>query len=248
MTNEKVIKNYSVGLYSYSSKEDIFSGGCGLREVTDQGTIDKILKYNNVSYIEDNHDRFSCSEASGSYTQPYQGGKADWTDNGVISGSTGGGSGFDVYFYATDATKWGDGSTCTYNADQISFMYVNSKPSITIGAAVVFNADTVSFCGQKTDGAGGDSDELALKQGGTNSRFLLESASGGDVTVELYHKLVVCDKDGNEKYSLNPGTYEAASGTDLFSADAGDFTPKGGGGTGGSAGAARGFSGGGYSW
>ena len=248
LSNKRPIASAYEGLYSYNSQQDIFNGRCSFTPVTDNNTITKVEKQNNVEYIEDMHDSLACGDHNGTFTSPR---KPDWASNGVITGSSSDGS-CDVFFYATDALKWKDGDSPTYGASKISFMYVNGTTSaITVGGGKTFKADAVSFCGQKQDGAGDSSDGLTLKQCDGSSKFILESSSGNDVTVTVYHKLVV-KKSGGSGYTLTAGTYTVPSGTDLFDKNINNqnkentFTPTSGSGSGGSSGG--GFSGGEYSW
>ena len=252
--SSSTVKTYTAGLYSYTqSGEDLLSYDNNLMQVTDSKTEENILNQYGATYVEDNHNTFMNSDANSSYEQPYNG-KADWTRNGTVSGSTGGDlSGYHVFFYANNASKWSDGASVNYTAGEISFMYVNSDSKVTIGAdnrgndqQVTFTADTVSFCGQKEDGQGTDSDSLTLQQGYVNAKFILQSKSKSDVTVTVYHKLVVKKKNG-DTYTLQAGVYTVPSGTNLFDNDVtkDTFTFEG---EAGGSGAGGGFSGGEYSW
>lgn len=256
------------GLYSFGAGTDLFSPSCSLTAVDKSDRVDEVLKANNVKYLEDNHEHFACSETNASYTFPYPG-KADWTDNGCIKGSSGGAE-LNVFMYldkkssSDDPTQaWEGGSSPSYTAEKISLMYVThddiNNPVITIGTQVTFNlvnndepdvdSDAVSFCGQKQDGAGNDTDNLTLQQGDKNAKFILQSDSENDITLTIYHKLVVKRK-ADSGYTLSAGTYTVPSGTNLFTASISDFTLKSGGGSSGGTGGgtAGGFSGGEYSW
>ena len=251
--SEKSINKTSYkGLYSFSSEVNLFSPSCALTKVPDDN-VQNILDSDNTNYIEKSYDKLAGSDANNSFTQPSEGGKADWTNNGAISGSAKPEGGYDVFFYATDASKWKDGDSPTYEASKISFMYVNeTKNAITVGGCKTFNADAVSFCGQKQDGAGDSSDGLTLLQGnggGQPGSFILKSESAGTVKVTVYHKLVI-KKSGDSGYTVPAGTYTVPSETNLFDSKTtkDTFTPAGGGSSGGTGGGtAGGFSGGEYS-
>lgn len=206
------------GLYRFPDK----SGGMDLFDASVYDSAEKVAEgeeaydryFGSVSFFRGNADQVVSGE------NRLMG--ADWSRDGKLSTTPSSQSGNDVFFYVNSSAYATGGFrgnvSVSYVARSVILQYIGNANAPFTVPNVTFQVDSLWMNGQSQDGPPDDSgDSLVIRQGTVGSKFVLKS-SGGESPVTLYlpHGMDVRNVSGNTLYTLDAGTYQVKSGTDLF--------------------------------